>query len=286
VEIDNGTDEKLPPVAACAAAAVAMGFGVLAAIDIVAGLILATDLNLNFGVLIWFVGTGILNRSRPAWRWGQFLSGAGSAVLAFALGHAVYRLVVGEDAVSDPSVLPTLIWTVVVLALSAFCFSALRKASVKAWFEADNLEQARNPAAKKLIWPVVIVSLFAGIGAVLSEWSNQQQTDAIFGYHVTIFPYDEESGDGLKSMSVADVEPRWFVAGKRQRGFQGTRASSSATAEDGGMGVTLSGLTDRELHLMIGADGYESKSVTIGRDESRRVIRLPLKAKQAEQVGD
>ena len=267
--------EQLPPPAVCIAAAIFIVSSVLMAMDMIADILWRDTVMLNFGVLVWFVGTGLLACKMNALRWAKFLFGSGSVILFLMIGFMIFQLVRGDTQLSELAGLPEWVMFGIFFLLLIFGFWALNRHGVKEWFEAGE----GGAVSAMILWPIVIVAMLFGASSLLSQWRNEQQLEAIYRYELTVFLEDAETRQELRNFSTLSQQDH----SNRQRGFVPQMSSKSLPGERGGSGMKFTGMADAPVVFSVSSEGYEAKEITIDRDNNWDDLRIPLKRLHSEE---
>lgn len=260
---------SLPPRQLCIAGALCIAVGVGSVTEMIAELITHHAFQKGHpGVFGMLIGYGILIGNSSARKWALFFAGAGFVIAALFAGGLAYHLWSGGGRVLDAESIETLIQSFLAGACSLYVLIVLKRSVHREWFATVQKERA---AANYLTCVVVAVTAVLQFSERMTEWRAEATLEQVYPFHVSVVPFNAESGEGLTSLYFLrhEISPAINTKSKFPK------VDVSSTRGKDGKTYVFSGIAAQPFQLTLHSDGFQEKTLGLTK-ESKGEIRFPM----------
>lgn len=258
----------VPPRHVCIAGALLISLGTWALMDVLVKL-LGGKVSLEITILYLPIGYGILLGKESSRVLGRVFAIIGLLVClgVFALVRYGYFNTSGDDLGREWGLTFA---TVAPMFVMGYVYIVLGMNRYRVWFtEIQKVEVD----ARTIFWSVVTASVLAAGSYHLSKWQSQLAAQKSFVYHVAVKPYDNTTGDGLRSIRYDVAEIKKASMGELDL----PQPVISTQAADNQVILHLLGAATNAFEFTLKCDGYGDQKVSVERSNAgTKEIRVPM----------
>lgn len=258
----------LPPRHLCIAGALFIAAGVGSVTKMITEGLEGRLSSFDIGFVMIPIGYGILLGRASSRKWALAFALTCLFAIVGAGGCMAYEQWADVSKRPCPDCAST--WYDLILA-ATFCLYqalALTRSGHREWFAAEKGDRA---AVKSLAWAVAVVATVLFSSLLMAEWRARKTFEQLYSFHVRIVPCDSENGKGLTSISLSS--DAFTHAADTQTKLP--RATDRTFSGPDGIQWELNGIAAQPFQMTLHSDGYEDKTITVGRD-SDKTIRVPM----------